>query len=129
MITEAFQADPFREELQDLLQGLRSAFGNHPFTAKDVREFIESRAAGSSSLGDTRETMCTKVSANSIGIVLRNRVGRRVSGMHLVMRRNPKSASQFQVVSDQDAEGQVIDGTILRLRAPNQHPILARIPK
>jgi hypothetical protein len=111
LIGESFQADPHREDLITLLEGLRERFGNERFTARDVREHLAPGSGARAALRDVVESLCARMNVHAIGQMLKNRVGRRVGGLYLAVRLNEKTANEFQVFSEADLPNQKVFGT------------------
>lgn len=129
LVSENHADDPHREELHDLLVALRSTFGNQAFTAKEVRDVVSADMSRGSVLRDNLEGICNKITANSIGLALKYRVGRRVAGLHLTKQPNPKASNTFRVVSVDDIEGVQLFGSVHRSRGDLAAELLSIVPK
>jgi hypothetical protein len=129
LITENHAEDPHREELHDLLGALRLSFGNQTFTAKEVRDVVLADSGRGSILRDNLEGICKKITANSVGLALKYRVGRRVAGLHLITQSNPKTSNTFRVVSLDDSEDIELRGSVHRFRSNILGDFLSIVPK
>jgi hypothetical protein len=111
LIGKGFRADPDREDLLTLLEGLRARFGNGRFMARDLRDYLTQTSSAPSSLRDVVESLCVRLSPKAIGQMLRNRADRRVAGFYLAVWPNEKTGNEFQVFSEADLPNEIIIGT------------------
>jgi hypothetical protein len=111
LIGKGFRADPDREDLLTLLEGLRARFGNGRFMARDLRDYLLQTSSAPLALRDVVESLCVRLTPKAIGQMLRNRADRRVAGFYLAVWPNEKTGNEFQVFSEADLPNETIVGT------------------
>lgn len=106
LILEAHASDPVRDETHDLLEGIKSIFGETYFTARDLIDKINSHAAGVGPMRDALNGMVTSLNSRSVGRALKFRVGQRVKGLVLTCPQNAGTHGhtiRYRVISESGA--------------------------
>ena len=110
LIKQVHDTDPQREILIDILTTLQNQFGANWFTIADIWKVISDASSGWRAVADAFEGLSHgKLTKAAISQILRYREGQRCEGLVLDVKKYPKGANKYRVLTEStESEGGVV---------------------